>query len=127
MILQTWKERAKQLRREVYAVYLAYRDPRTPWYAKALIVVIVGYALSPIDLIPDFIPILGYVDDFILIPAGIYLALKMIPKEVMNECKEKATTTRATGKLGWITAVIIVSVWLLILYFVIRLIWSIVF
>ena len=84
------KAKAKQLKSEVYALYLASKDPRTPWYAKALAALIIGYALSPIDLIPDFIPVLGYLDDLIIVPAGIVLLLKMIPKEVMEECREKA-------------------------------------
>jgi uncharacterized membrane protein YkvA (DUF1232 family) len=69
----------------VYAIYLAYKDPRVPWYAKLLATCVVAYALSPVDLIPDFIPILGYLDDLILVPLGIYLVIKMIPDEVMAE------------------------------------------
>ena len=78
------REKAKQLKTDVYALYLAYKDPRVPWYAKAFMALIIGYALSPIDLIPDFIPVLGYLDDLIIIPAGISLSLKMIPKEVLE-------------------------------------------
>jgi uncharacterized membrane protein YkvA (DUF1232 family) len=87
---QEWRERARQLKTEVQALRLAYRDPRVPWYAKWILACVVGYALSPIDLIPDFIPVLGYVDDLILVPLGILLAMRMIPKEVLQECREKA-------------------------------------
>ena len=111
--LKFWKERAELLENEVYALYLAYKDPRVPWYAKLLIAVIIGYVLSPIDLIPDFIPVIGYLDDLILVPAGIILALKMIPEEVMAECRKKA----AAGFLerrrkNWIAAAVIIVVWL---------------
>ena len=86
--LAIWKARRRQLQAEVYALYLAYRDPRVPWYAKAVAACVVGYALSPIDLIPDFIPVLGYLDDLVLIPLGIALALRMIPPAVMDECRD---------------------------------------
>ena len=79
-----------RLKREITALYLAYKDPRVPWTAKVFSAVVVGYALSPLDLIPDFIPVLGYLDDLILLPLGIWLALKMIPPEVLAECRQKA-------------------------------------
>jgi len=89
-IPERWKRRAGQLKAEVYALYLACKDPRVPWYAKALTAAVVCQALSPIDLIPDFIPVLGYLDDLLLVPLGIALALKMIPEDVMDECREQA-------------------------------------
>ena len=79
-MLKKIKAKATQLKREIVALYLAGRDPRTPWYAKAMIAAVVAYALSPIDLIPDFIPILGYLDDLVLLPIGIWLAIRMIPR-----------------------------------------------
>ena len=82
-MLERLKHKARLLKIEVYAIYLAYKDPRVPWYARIIAVCVVGYAFSPIDLIPDPIPILGYLDDLILVPLGIALVLKMIPKEVM--------------------------------------------
>jgi len=115
--VKSWKEKAKQLKTDTYALYLAYKDPRIPWYAKVFIAIIVGYALSPIDLIPDFIPVLGYLDDLIIIPAGISLSLKMIPKEVLEECREKAKYELRNGKpKNWVAAVIIVLIWLLVVY-----------
>ena len=94
--LARWKMRARQLQAEVYALYLAYRDPRVPWYAKAVAACVVGYALSPIDLIPDFIPVLGYLDDLVLIPLGIALVLRMIPPAVMD----RVSRTGAVGAGG---------------------------
>jgi uncharacterized membrane protein YkvA (DUF1232 family) len=107
--------RAKTLKAETWALYLAYRNPRTPWYARLFALCVVGYALSPIDLIPDFVPVLGYIDDLVLVPLGIVLALKMIPKAVMDECREQAGRDLALDKpTHWVAAGIIVSVWLLL-------------
>ena len=121
--IKSWREKTRQLRNEVYALYLAFRDQRVPWYAKAFLVVIVAYALSPIDLIPDFIPVLGYVDDLVLIPAGIYLALKMIPGEVLEEYRQKARSQTMASKSKWVASAIIILIWLLILFLIIKIIW----
>jgi uncharacterized membrane protein YkvA (DUF1232 family) len=113
--IDRWKQRARGLKKETYALYLAARDPRVPWYAKLLAVCVVGYAFSPIDVIPDFIPVLGYVDDLVLVPLGIALVLKMIPREVMAECREKAEAVMARGKpTNWVAAGVIIAVWLLL-------------
>jgi len=110
-----WKEKARALKRETYAVYLACRDPRVPWYGRVLAACVVGYAFSPIDLIPDPIPILGYLDDLILIPLGIAMVLKTIPPNVMAECREKAAMAMAGGKpKNWIAAGVIVAIWILL-------------
>jgi uncharacterized membrane protein YkvA (DUF1232 family) len=112
-MVEPWKRRARQLKREVYALYLAYRDPRVPWYARVFAAMVVGYAFSPIDLIPDPIPILGYLDDLILVPLGVALALKMIPAPVMVECREKAELAFKQGKpVNWVAAGVIVAIWL---------------
>jgi uncharacterized membrane protein YkvA (DUF1232 family) len=109
----TWKDKAQLLKRETYAVYLACRDPRVPWYGRVLAACVVGYAFSPIDLIPDPVPVLGYLDDLVLIPLGIALVLKTIPAEVMAECRQKAAIAMAGGKpKNWIAAGIIVLVWI---------------
>jgi uncharacterized membrane protein YkvA (DUF1232 family) len=107
------KRKVSELKREIFALYLAVRDPRTPWYAKAVAAVTIAYALSPIDLIPDFIPILGYLDDFILLPLGIVLALKMIPSAVMVECRARAATGSHSLPRNWLAAVVIALLWLL--------------
>jgi len=119
-----WKTRSKQLRSEVYALYLASKHPRTPWYAKAFAVLIIGYALSPIDLIPDFIPVVGYVDDLIIVPIGISLLIKMIPKEIMEDCRERARS-QSIGKKrrSWAAALIIVLIWLLVIYIILKILW----
>jgi uncharacterized membrane protein YkvA (DUF1232 family) len=110
-----WKRRVRQLKAETYALYLAYRDPRVPWYARLLVAVVVGYAFSPIDLIPDVVPVLGYLDDLILVPLGIWLALKLIPAEVMVEARARAQQVMAEGKpVNRAAAVVIVGLWLLL-------------
>ena len=112
-ILDHWKERARQLKIEVYALYLAYKDPRTPWYARVFTALVVGYAFSPIDLIPDFIPVLGYLDDLVIVPVGAYLAMKMIPAQVMQDSREKATSMMGTGKpVNKLAAMLIILVWI---------------
>jgi uncharacterized membrane protein YkvA (DUF1232 family) len=108
-----WKTRANQLKMEVYALYIAYKDRRTPWYAKVFAALVVGYAFSPIDLIPDPIPVLGYLDDLVLIPLGAYLAVKMIPAAVMADSRQKAREVMAQGKpVNKLAAVIIVFIWI---------------
>jgi uncharacterized membrane protein YkvA (DUF1232 family) len=108
-----WKRCARQLRTEVYALYLAYKDPRTPWYARILSALVVAYAFSPIDLIPDPIPVLGYLDDLVLIPLGVYLVLRLIPPEVMTESREIAKAVMAEGKpVNKAAAVVIVLIWI---------------
>src|SRR5689334_25334789 len=109
--LRTW---ARTIKLDALALYLAARDPRTPWYAKALALCVAGYAFSPIDLIPDFIPVLGYLDDVVLIPLGIAIAIKMIPPEVLAECRARARASMADGKpASRIAAVVIVGIWIL--------------
>jgi len=104
---------ADGLKTETLAVYLADRDPRVPWYAKVLAVCVVGYALSPIDLIPDFIPVLGYLDDLIIVPAGLAIAIRLIPRDVLAECRERARTELAEGKRASRAAVaVVVGIWL---------------
>lgn len=114
-MLDRLKLRARQLKTELYALYLAYHDPRVPWYARVFAACVVGYAFSPIDLIPDPIPILGYLDDLILVPLGVALALKMIPPAVMTECRAQAAVRMQQKRpTNWIAAAVIVVIWLLL-------------
>ena len=104
------KEWARTIKRDAHAVYLAARDSRVPWYAKALAICIAGYALSPIDLIPDFVPVLGYLDDVILLPIGIWAVVKLIPPEVMAE--HRATATLAADRpVSRTAALVIALIW----------------
>src|SRR5512138_1708524 len=122
-MLDRLKARARALKNEAFAVYLAAKDPRTPWYAKALIFFVVAHTFSPIDLIPDFIPILGYLDDLIITPGGIWLAVRLIPPEVLEEARVTAATRGIDKRLGLFGATLIILVWIAIGMLVIYLIW----
>ena len=121
-MLQDFKNRVRQLKRETHALYLAARDPRTPWYAKLFVAGVVAYAFSPIDLIPDFIPVIGYLDDLVIVPLGILLAVKLVPADLMSEFRTAAASAdgkRALGNWGatfivmlWVAGVILAGVWL---------------
>ena len=118
------REKAKRIKANIPAVFLALKDTRTPFPAKLLAAVTIGYALSPIDLIPDFIPVLGYLDDVILLPALIALTMKLIPEEVWEECKEKSENFWKDGKpKKWYYAIPIVLFWVLIIWLVVKAIW----
>lgn len=107
------KQRALHLKAEAIALYLSARDPRTPWYAKLIVAGIVAYAFSPIDLIPDFVPVLGYIDDLILIPIGIALAIRLVPYQVLAECRLQAQKTILNGKpVSWVAGAVIIVIWL---------------
>ena len=110
-MLAEWKDRVRALKRELSALVLAMRRPDVPWYAKALGAVVIAYALSPIDLIPDFIPVLGLLDDLILVPLGVLAVRAMVPAEVLVECRERAREleTRPRSRAG---AAVVVAVWL---------------
>jgi len=111
-MLASIRQRARVIKRDILALYLAARHSRTPWYAKVLAIAIAGYALSPIDLIPDFIPVLGYLDDAILLPAAIIVCIRLIPADVLAECRAQAATDFADGKpISRTAAAIIIAVW----------------
>lgn len=105
------KQRARSVKIDVVALYIAGRDLRTPWYAKALCIAVVAYALSPIDLIPDFIPIIGYLDDLLIVPLGILLAVKLIPGPLMAEYRAIASASERPPA-NWLAAAMIVAVWI---------------
>ena len=111
-LLAALKRRARRLKAEILALYLAARHPETPWYAKLFMAGIVAYAFSPIDIIPDFVPILGYLDDLVLLPLGIALAIKMVPPAVWAECRERAQSGVLHSKLaGHVAGTVIVVLW----------------
>lgn len=115
------KSRAKQLKADIPALFLALKSKDTPILAKILAFITVGYALSPIDLIPDFIPVLGYLDDVILLPVLIALTVKLIPREKFERCRREAEKIWQDGKpKKWYYAIPVVMVWILIIYFIIR-------
>ena len=107
------KQRADKLKAETYALYLAARDPRTPWAAKILAACVVAYLLSPIDLIPDFVPVIGYLDDLILVPIGIAVVIRLIPRDVLADCRARAKEVVPEGKpTNWYAAAVVVSIWI---------------
>jgi uncharacterized membrane protein YkvA (DUF1232 family) len=121
MALKRWKASARELKTQGYALYFALKDPRVPWYAKLLAGSVVAYAVSPIDLIPDFIPVIGYLDDLVLVPLGVALAVKLIPPDVWSECRAKAARAAAETKfLGWIGAAAIIIVWIAVVALTVR-------
>ena len=125
--IEKWKQSARDLKREVYALFLAYKDPRMPWYAKIFTGLVVAYAFSPIDLIPDFIPVLGYLDDLILVPLGVAAAIKMIPPEVMAEYRAKAQTEMDSGKpVNWLMTSVIILVWVGLAVMCMKWVWGMV-
>ncbi|MGZ8520314.1 MAG: YkvA family protein [Candidatus Binatia bacterium] len=111
--IEYFKGQARALKRETHALYLAGRDPRTPWPAKVVIALVVAYALSPIDLIPDFIPVLGYLDDILLLPLGIYLALKLIPAAVLADARHSAHQGSFNLSASRAAAVMIILLWMI--------------
>ena len=111
-----WKQWARTVKRDAHALYLAARDPRVPWYAKGLAVAIAAYAASPIDLIPDFIPVVGYLDDLIIVPLGIALVIKLIPAEIMAEYRALASAAQ-DRPVSWTAAAILVVLWIAVVAF----------
>ena len=112
-LLDRLKARARALKNEAIAVYYAARDPRTPWYAKALVFFVVAHTFSPIDLIPDFIPVLGYLDDLIITPGGLWLAVRMIPPEVMADARVTAAGSGVGRSVGYVGAGLVAAVWVM--------------
>lgn len=112
-MLDSAKASARGLKRDVHALYLAARDPRTPWYARAVAAAVAAYALSPIDLIPDFIPVIGYLDDLLIVPLGILLAARMIPPEVLAEHRAAVEERQAARPVSLAGATVIAGIWLI--------------
>lgn len=114
-ITDTLKARAHALKKELTALYYAYRDPDTPLFSKIMIAIAIGYALSPIDLIPDFIPVLGYLDDVLLLPLLITLALRNIPKEIITKAREKAVNEPVRLKKNWMSGMLFIVIWIAVI------------
>jgi len=127
MTKKSFKERVENLKIEVHALFLASKNPRVPWCAKLLMVLVVGYAISPLDLIPDFVPVLGLLDDLVSVPAGVSFVVRMIPKEVMEECRRKAKDEPINTRTKWVAALIIVSIWATAIYLLIRFVLPLIF
>lgn len=121
-----FKIKLNNLKKEIGALYLASKREDVPWYAKVVILLIVGYALSPIDLIPDFIPIIGYLDDIIILPIGIIFAIRLIPNNIMKECREQSENIFKNGKpKNWVAAGIIIFIWIIIATYILIKLFSI--
>ncbi|WP_284465265.1 YkvA family protein [Diaphorobacter nitroreducens] len=112
-LLQTAKQWARALKRDVFVVYLAARDPRTPWALRLLALAVAAYALSPIDLVPDFIPVLGYLDDLLIVPLGLALVLRLLPPPVLLAARERAARMLARPR-SWMAAALIIMLWVLL-------------
>jgi uncharacterized membrane protein YkvA (DUF1232 family) len=124
VLIENIKAKVKLIKRESYALAYVYQDGRTPWYAKISILITLGYLLSPIDLIPDFIPVLGYLDDLILVPLFILISIKLIPKDIMEQCREKAQLEMdkptKKKKNAWWFAIIVVLIYAVMIRYTIR-------
>lgn len=115
-LIDKLKKRAESVKFDIIAISLSIKDKRTPWYAKCMIAFTISYALSPVDLIPDFIPILGYLDDLVILPILITASIKLIPEDVLADCRFKAQENiKITQRSGWITAIVIIIIWLTII------------
>lgn len=112
-LAQDLRRRARALKSDTYALYLAARHPGTPWYAKVLVAAVAAYAFSPMDLIPDFVPVLGYLDDLIIVPLGIAASIRLVPEDVMSECRARAAQAHEGDRpVSRTAAVIVVAMWL---------------
>lgn len=122
-IIAQWKIRARQIKTETYALVGAARDPRVGWPARLFAGIAIGYTLSPIDLIPDFIPIIGYLDDLVLVPLFILIARRLIPPEILAEHRARAQARENNSRAGRVAAVVIVTVWVIVLLVITLLLW----
>jgi uncharacterized membrane protein YkvA (DUF1232 family) len=112
-LIEMLRRRARALKAETFALSFVARDPRVPWYARLLVAAVVAYALSPIDLIPDFVPVLGYLDDLILVPLGLALALRLVPRPILDECRARAHAELAENRpSSRVALVVIVGIWI---------------
>lgn len=120
-VMQAFKKRMKKMKEDIYIIAEAYKHPETPFYIKLFAIIVVAYAFSPIDLIPDFIPILGYLDDLILVPLGIAILLKLIPDQVIQDSREKIAASGKVKRKNWIAGAVIILLWALVMYWIVEL------
>lgn len=118
--METFKKQMKKIKEDIFIIAEAYKHPDTPFYIKVFAIIVVAYAFSPIDLIPDFIPILGYLDDLILVPLGIAILLKLIPDQVIQHSREKVAATGKVKQKNWIAGAVIILIWTLVLYWLVH-------
>lgn len=123
-LIDRMKQWARTIKRDVVALWLAARHPRTPWYAKVAAAMVAAYALSPIDLVPDFIPVLGYLDDLIIVPVGILLVIKLIPDDLMTELRGKAAAQESRPQ-SYVAAVLIAAIWIVTTSYFLWALWPI--
>lgn len=119
--IEFFKNWITTLKKELLVLYLSYKTPCTPLYTKCFALLVVAYALSPIDLIPDFIPVIGYLDDLIIVPIGIYLCLKLIPNEILTEMRKKALDYEWNKSKNWFMAILILLIWFTLLFWLTKL------
>ena len=124
-MLESFKQKAKELKKSIAALSIALHHKRTPWYAKVVLFLVVSYALSPIDLIPDFIPVLGLLDDLLLLPLGITLGIKLIPKDVWEECNRIAENQHIQGKKNWVIGGMIILIWVVLIIITVKVLYGI--
>lgn len=121
-IIEKIKNKAQKLKKEIKTLYFAYKNPKTPIFPKLIIIFTIGYAMSPIDLIPDFIPIIGYLDDLIILPALIALSIKLIPKNIIENSRKEAEEKSIKLKDNWFFGVLFILIWLVILFYIAKIV-----
>ncbi len=118
---KNWQKKAKELRKDIFALYLSLKDRLVPWLSKFLLAFIVAYAFSPIDLVPDFVPVLGWLDDLVIIPLGVVLARGLVPKFVLLECRQKAAVLmRGKKRQSWFGGLIVITIWAILALIILR-------
>lgn len=123
-MIERLKQFAVRLKRDIHTLYFAAQDSRTPWYAKLVVLIVIAYAFSPVDLIPDFIPVIGLLDELILLPLGIALAIRLLPEAVLSECRARQMAKSERGKvLGYIAAACVIFLWLAVVYWLVGRFW----
>lgn len=119
-MFESWRERAEELETDVYALALALRDPRAPLTAKVVMALVVAYAISPIDPIPDFIPVVGLLDELVVVPLGVALSLRLLPQDVLADCRHRAETNLNVGRARYVVGAVVLCVWIAVALLAVR-------